>query len=102
MTTEDWKTTLYTGAEDTFFKDGFTEERVKELVTAIRSSSSLAGQEATANAIMFIQLAIAVERLEKDNVALKKQVKQLQQSYTGVVQAAALKTHVAAMKEISQ
>ena len=101
MTTEDWKTKLYTGAHDTFFKDGFTEERVAELVNAIMEDGTLEGQEVTANALMFIQLAIAVERLEKDNVVLKKQVRQLQQAHTSVVQDAALKTHVAAMKEIS-
>ena len=101
MTTENWKTKLYTGAHDTFFKEGFTEERVTELVNAITADGTSEVQEKTANAVMFIQLAIAVERLENDNVLLKKQVRQLQQAHTSVVQDAALKTHVAAMKEIS-
>ena len=43
MTTENWKTILYTDARDIFFKDNFTEERVTELVKEIVEDGRLAG-----------------------------------------------------------
>ena len=60
-----------------FFDAGFSEKSVTDRISALATTDA-EGVEEAATTIMFVKFAIAVERLEKDNEQLKKQITVLQ------------------------